>query len=201
MRLKVVLAAGFAVLLAAAPAGAQPAGDPIGALLETPSASARPAAVEVIPGPPAYAPPPRPPLTAPVQVDETGKSPDAEPTVTDLAYESRLRASSASAQRFQGPLDGGWTLAAAGSDLYALQLVDRGNGVVEGAWRDLRRRGALSGSGFVDQIETQAGDLTLRFTLASGALVEAVLHAAHDGAWTGEFVEAGERRPARLSRK
>src|SRR5688572_24650435 len=56
----------------------------------------------------------RPQLTEPVHIDELDKTPDAPPRVQDLAYESRLRSSFASAQGFQGALDGSWTLAAAG---------------------------------------------------------------------------------------
>lgn len=168
-------------LAAAAPALAQPA-DPIGDLLS---------GVEAPEAAPPPAPPPRPAPTTPVHVDETGRSAEPPPTVADLAYDSRLRASSASVQGFQGPLDGGWTLASADAELYAFQLVDR-NGAVEGAWRDLRRKGALDASGFIDQVERVGGDVTFRF--AGGARV-AVLRALEDGRWTGELTE-GERRLA-----
>lgn len=181
----------------------QPPDDPIGDLLEEPDEAAERVrtpdpeprlAPSPIPPPP---PPPRPALTAPVFVDQTGKSPDAPPTVTDLAYESRLKASSASAQGFQGPLDGGWTLASAEGELFAFQLVDR-NGAVEGAWRDLRRKGALTASGFIDQVERVGGDVTLRF--ADGRKV-AVLRSGGDGQWTGELTDAGRRQPVSLRRR
>lgn len=209
------LVVAMALSLIAAVAAAQPANDPIGALLDTPG---RPtpeleepdtaaAPVEIEPEPslaasraPVPAPPPAPRLTAPVNISETGKTPDSPPSVRDLAYESRIRSSVASAQSFQGPLDGSWTLLAGGTELYALQLVDRGAGVVEGAWRDLRRVGAIGASGFFDQIESQGPDLTLRFTPASGASAEAVLHSAYAG-WTGEFIEGGARRPVELRRR
>lgn len=211
------------VLLAAAPAWAQtpPPADPIGAILDRPgqatpeleepdTAAQTPTAPEPEP---AFAPPPGAPsynpqvaypkLTAPVNINETGKSPDAPPTLNDLAYESRLRSSFASAQGFQGPLDGGWTLAARdGGELYALQLVERGSRPPEGAWRDLRRTGALGSSGFVDDIQRSGATLTLRFTPAPGGPASvATLQGGYDGRWTGELVENGERRAVSLTRK
>jgi len=189
-----------------APAAAQPS-DPIADVLqrqaredpeEPDEAAERPP-----PQPPAAvpAPAPRPPpptLKEPVFLNETGRTPDQPPSVSDLAYESRLRASSASAQGFQGPLDGGWTLAASeGGDLYAFQLADRGNGVVEGAWRDLRRAGALSASGFVDQVERVGGEVILRF----GPSAVATLQGTADGRWSGELVEGGRTRAVTLRRR
>ena len=151
----------------------------------------------------AYVPQPsRPQLTAPVHIDEVGKTPDAPPRVQDLAYEARLRSSFASAQGFQGPLDGSWILAAADEgDLYALELVDKARGEVEGAWRDLRRKGALGGSGFVDDIRRTGGGLTLRFVPdAGGAVATATLQGGYGGAWTGELDEGGRRRAVTLRR-
>ena len=214
--MRVTAAAALFALLTAAPAGAQPA-DPIGALLERTPAPASPASPEADPEEPDTAAQPvapepepavalpsapipyaprvaRPQLTAPVFVDETGKTPDAPPTVNDLAYESRLRASFASAQSFQGPLDGSWTLTAAdGAALYALKLVDRGSAPPEGAWRDLRRPGAPAASGFVEEIRRDAGSLTLRF----GPAV-ATFTGGYGGQWSGELQEGGQRRPATL---
>jgi hypothetical protein len=207
------------LILAATPALAQqPASDPIGALLEqpaqpTPELEEPDTAAEQGPGPEIepdptvalpptpqpYVPPPAPPrLERPVHITETGKSPDAPPTVNDLAYESRIRSSMASAQGFQGPLDGGWTLASSEGDLYAFQLVDRGSGAVEGAWRDVRRPGALEGSGFLDQVERVGGEVTLRFD--SGARV-ATLQASADGRWTGELMDGAARKPVTLRRR
>ena len=206
------------LLLAAAPARAQPA-DPIGALLDhrdeepedtdgaagTPlplppyAAPARPTAG--LPTAPIPYAPPRPRLTEPVRIEETGKSPDAPPGVNDIAYDTRLKSSYASAQGFQGPLDGGWTLAARDAgDLYALQLVDRADRL-EGAWRDLRRRGALGGSGLVDDIQRNGQDLTLRFSAEGADVVTAVLRGTQDGRWSGELTEHGVARPVVLRRQ
>ena len=202
------------LLLAAAPAFAQPS-DPIGALIEhrdeepedPDEAAEKPLPLPPLPAPepaqPApYAPRPAPPqLTAPVRIEETGKNPDAPPSVQDLAYDSRLKSSFASAQGFQGPLDGGWTLAAKGAeDLYALQLVDRPDRL-EGAWRDLRRRGALNASGLVDNIQRDGANVMLRFAAGGEGPVTATLHGTYDGAWTGELVENGRSRPVVLRRQ
>ncbi|MBU1379045.1 MAG: hypothetical protein KKE02_00130 [Alphaproteobacteria bacterium] len=209
MRLAAVL---ILAVLAAAPAHAQqPAADPIDVLLrpppkdvdvEEPDTAATGSAVEPDPtlpsGPQAYrpyVPPPHPTLTAPVFVNETGKNPDAPPSPTEAAYDSRLRSSAASVQGFQGPLDGGWTLAAAGRPLYAFELTDR-NGLVEGAWRDLRRTGALDASGFFEIVERSGGDLTFRLT----DTVVAVLHPM-GGGWSGELTEAGRRETVSLARR
>lgn len=162
-----------------APAHAQ-SGDPIGDILgrmtpemEEPDLASQPLRPEPDPeaGLPA-APIPysqaRPPVSittgTPTHLDETGKSPDGPPSVQALAYTSRLRASFASAQGFQGPMDGGWVLSdAQGRELYRLQLADRGRGVVEGAWRDPRRPGQPDASGFIDEIERTGSATVMRF--------------------------------------
>ena len=146
------------------------------------------------------APPPRPRLDAPAHVEETGKTADAPPTPRDMAYEARIRSSFASAEGFQGPLDGGWALSAGGQDLYALQLVDQRDRL-EGVWRDVRRKGSLNASGLLDDIQRQGLDLTLRFTPRPGApTAVATLHGGADGRWTGELVEGETRRPVTLRR-
>ena len=215
----------FAAALAP-PAWAQPASpapgpapaprDVIGALLnpgqqsrdedepDTASAPRTPPEPEPTIVPPAgavpYTPPPRPRLSAPVHVEETGKTADAPPTLRDMAYEARIRSSFASAEGFQGPLDGGWTLSADGRDLYALQLVDQRDRL-EGVWRDVRRKGSLNASGLVDDIQRQGSQLTLRFTPAPGApTAVATLHDAGAGRWTGELTEGGARRSVTLRR-
>ena len=167
-----------------------------------PSLSATPGTSVPIP----YAPGPRPQMDAPVFIDETGKTPDGAPALRDLAYESRIRASFAAAEGFQGPLDGGWTLTGAdGQGLYALQLVDKTDRL-EGVWRDLRRKGALNASGLVDDIQRQGGDLVLRFSAEPGKPVTvATLHAVDsrggaEGAWSGDLSESGQSRKVTLRR-
>lgn len=143
------------------------------------------------------APPAEPPPTAegPVYLDQTGRTPEGPPTATDRNYEARLRASFASAQGLQGPLDGRWILSAAGGgDLYALQLVDTGGGSLEGAWRDVRRTGAFEGSGFLSDIQRTGSTLTLRFQPAPrGPAASASLSPTADGRWTGDLEEGGRR--------
>ena len=87
-------------------------------------------------------------------------------------------------------------MAAPDGELYALQLSDKGNGVVEGAWRDLRKPGALSASGFVDQVERVGDEMTLRF----GPSI-AVLQGTADGRWAGELAEGGRTRAVTLRRR
>jgi hypothetical protein len=200
-----------------APAPAPSSRDVIGALLdhrgqaprdedEPDTASAPRAAPEpepsIIPqaGVAPYTPAPRPHLAAPVHVEETGKTADAPPTPRDMAYEARVRSSFASAEGFQGPLDGGWTLSADGRDLYALQLVDQRDRL-EGVWRDVRRKGSLNASGVVDDIQRQGSELTLRFTPSPGApTTVATLHDGGGGRWSGELAEGAARRTVTLRR-
>lgn len=208
-----------AAVLTAGSAGAQttapaPTDDPIGALLlgvppaapsvDAPISTALPAAPQPYAPPPpiSYARPPRPAVGDPVHIDELGKTPDSPPTQTDLNYEARIRGSFASAQGMQGPLDGRWVLRGPdGAVLYDLQLVDKNNGVLEGAWRDPRRRAAADASGFVDVIQRTGGAVTARFQVrASGQQAQLSLSFQGDGAWTGELTEGGERRAVTMRR-
>ena len=165
--------------LTCGPARAQLAEDPIGEVLQAraldpnePDAPAEPAA------PPAPAMPP--------------SSPGA-----DQAYDARVRSSMASAQRFQGTLDGSWTLTGPVDALYLFELADH-DGVLEGAWRDPRRPGALDASGFIDQAERTSDGLLLRF--AAGAAV-ATLHGGADGRLTGELRENSRTTAVGLRRR
>lgn len=206
-----LIALGFVALAASTAQSQVRAADPIDALLrplikdadvEEPDTASTGSAVEPDPDLPptpqayrAYVRPANPTLTAPVFINETGKNPDAPATPTEAAYDSRLLSSAASAQSFQGPLDGGWTLLAGSQPLYAFELADR-NGAVEGAWRDLRRAGALDAWGFFEIVERNGGDLTFRF---AGGVV-AVLH-LRGGRWAGELSGAGLREAVSLTRR
>ncbi len=200
----------LAALLAATPAFAQvpagdPGSDPISDILarpapdpQEPDTAATGAVVEPDPVAPA-APPivsrPPPALTRPVFVDEAGRTPDGPATPADLAYDSRLRASAASVRAFRGPLDGGWTVLSGARELYAFQLQDRDGGL-QGAWRDLRRPGALDASGFVEQVErTETG---VAFRLGGGARI--ALRADGASRWVGELDEAGRSQAVSLRR-
>ncbi|MDB5448578.1 MAG: hypothetical protein JWQ97_3895 [Phenylobacterium sp.] len=137
------------------------------------------------------------PAPAGPKVDGPGKLPEPAPSVPELAYDSRLLSSFASAERFQGALDGGWTLSADGQgDLYAFQLVDRREGL-EGAWRDLRRPRQPGASGFVDQMQRTPAELVLRFSPAPQQLAVVTLRPA-GGALRGELDQTGQRIPVTL---
>lgn len=116
-----------------------------------------------------------------------------QPTPEEAAYDARLKASAGAVRAYQGPLDGGWVISVDGVDLYALRLTDR-DGVVDGAWRDLRRPGALDASGFLHGA-TREGDLvTLRFGPATLGL-----RSAPTG-WSGELTEGAAPRVATARR-
>ena len=137
---------------------------------------------------------------APVHIDELDASPEAPPTPSESNYEQRLRASFASAQGLQGPMDGGWILSAPGDgDLYAFELVERSSGVLEGAWRDLRRPGAIGASGFIDDIQRYGGQVTLRFSV-NGEAALANLSAGMDGRWSGAMSAGPKTRQVILRR-
>ncbi len=174
---------------------------------QAPPPQPRPAAVPS-PGPaPAAAPPAvrRPEATIasqPVFLDER-QAVAGQLSAEERSYEARLRASYASAQGLQGPLDGGWALMTlAGQDLYALRFVDRGSGPLEGAWRDSRRPGALDGFGFLDEVDRRGGEVTLRFSPRQGAPPTVItLSATPDGQWSGDLMENGVPRNVVMRRR
>lgn len=184
---------------AASPAPADPA--PAPSPSPTPAAPPVPVAPPPQPTPPPVAYVPRPSaLSAPMRLEETGKAPDGPPSPSDLYFESRVRASFAAAQGMQGPLDGRWVVRSIGAELFVLQLVDKNQGAVEGAWRDPRRKGAADASGFIESIQRIGSELTVRFRPRPGDdPVQMSLHPAGDG-WTGELVERGERRVVSVKR-
>ncbi|HKR86958.1 MAG TPA: hypothetical protein VJS38_02195 [Phenylobacterium sp.] len=131
------------------------------------------------PPPPAAAPPARSPVIVVPgppgpHVEDPRRLPEAPPTVPDLAYDSRLLSSAASAEQFQGKLDGGWTLGAEGRDLYAFQLVDKRD-ALEGAWRDLQGAPEPAASGVLDRVERVPSGLVIRFTPSGQAPVSVTL--------------------------
>lgn len=207
--MKITLAA-LALLLPPALATAQdtePA-DPIGALIDQQNgAEIDEETAETLGAPePARTPPPAPPagyvpsyarpsasgLDRPVMIHETGLSPDGPPDLSQQTYESRVRGSIAAAQGLQGPLDGAWSLTdAAGTRLYAFQMVDPGGGYgLEGAWRDLRRSAAIGDVGVIDSVQRAGDALTLRFVPRQGGEPVVVqLNQAVPGRWTGAITE------------
>lgn len=220
----------LAVVLIAAPVCAQePPVDPIGALLDNIPPAAEPAnppaadpslspaiaphelgppPLEAQPSTPPQAPPYVPPAAvrrardgAPVQIDQIGRTPDNPPTASDRSYEARMRASFAASQGMQGPLDGRWVIRAGSTELYELQLVDKSSGLLEGAWRDPRRKGAADASGFLDDVQRYGTQLTVRIQARPGVdPVRIVLEAGGNGDWSGQLTEAGDRRPVTMKR-
>jgi hypothetical protein len=151
------------------------------------------------PQPHSYTTAPRTQQDAPVGIDEAGKTPDSPPTIRDLAYDARIRSSFASAQSFQGPLDGGWTLSDQYGDRYVLQIVDR-HDRLEAVWRDLRRPGSIEGSGLVDTIQRTGGDLTLKFAETQAPDLTLTLRETGDGRWSGKLVRGADSFQVTLRR-
>ena len=126
----------------------------------------------------------------------------------DPYYSGTIRGGAAIAQSRQGPLDGGWTvLSPDGRQLYALQLVDTGDGGVEGAWREVLAAAPGAGhpeaSGFIPLISREAGRTVLRF-LQPGAAGPTVvtLQPSPDGTWRGELARgAGPASPVVMRRR
>jgi hypothetical protein len=123
----------------------------------------------------AFAQPAPPAAALGPKVEAPGRLPEPTPSIADLAYDERLLSSAEAAERFQGPLDGGWTLrAAGGGDLYAFEFTDKRDRI-EGAWRDLRRQGDPAASGFLGEVRRTEGGLTLRFAPPGQAPVNVAL--------------------------
>lgn len=109
-------------------------------------------------------------------------------------YEMRVKGSIVAAQGLQGPLDGGWKVSGPdGSTLYTLQIVDPagGYGPVEGAWRDVRRSGAVGSTGLIDSVERSGADLVVRFSPRGGPSTVLSLSPAGATRWSGNLHEAG----------
>lgn len=109
-------------------------------------------------------------------------------------YELRVKGSIAAAQNLQGPLDGGWRIVGNdGGQLYALQIVDKagGYGELEGAWRDVRRQGAVGSTGLIDDLRRDGGDVVVRFSPRGGQSTTLTLRPSGYERWSGELVENG----------
>lgn len=180
----------LSILAAAGGASAQGAMTPAEAAARLLSPGSQP-----LEAPPAPSSPPVPP---PAAASATPSAADAAADARGLAYDARVRASFAAAESFQGPLDGGWTVAAAGrGDLFGLQLVDRRDRL-EGAWRDLRRRGPQS-VGLIEQASRTPDGATLTFLAEGGAPLTLSLRRTAAG-FAGALDEAGARTPVTLRR-
>ncbi|CAN5128119.1 hypothetical protein BH10PSE3_BH10PSE3_23510 [soil metagenome] len=114
------------------------------------------------------------------------------------AYDLRIKGSIVAAQGLQGPLDGGWAVEGPdGTTLYALQIVDPvgGYSALEGAWRDVRRVGAVGSTGLIDFVDRSSGDFQARFSPRPGQLSTLDLTQRGDGTWSGKLIENGVQTP------
>jgi len=152
--------------------------------------------------PQAPLPPHRPtilpiPAPDPPSVPGTGANPAVPQGAympTAEAYDLRVKGSILAAQGLQGPLDGNWTITGPdGAALYDLQIVDPVGGYspLEGAWRDVRRVGAVGSTGLIDFVDRSSGDFLTRFSPRAGQLATLALRPAADGGWSGRLNENG----------
>jgi hypothetical protein len=218
--------AALAVALLAGPALAQPKPKPppdddiIGSLLdpnhhptkeeedEPDTAAGRNSPSDVEPMAPApgrlrnlpFAAPPRTERDRPVAVEDGTRTPDGPPASRDLAYDTRIRSSFAAAESYQGPLDGGWTLAEDRSgDWFRFQIVERRDRL-EAVWRDLRAKDALTTSGLVDQIQRTGAGVTLSFLDGRRASIRLTLAPSGEDLWRGELFQGDQKLAVTLRR-
>lgn len=204
-----LVCASIALLVSGRPARTQEI-DPIGALLEKVPPAVEPALLPAVVPPPVppqlrLPPPPvvvtRAPDTSgrPVTIDELDRTPDRPLTDTDRGYEARLRASFQAAAGAQGPLNGRWFIRSGEQTLYVLQLVDKGQGYVEGSWRDPNRRGTL---GFIDSVQRTGDQLTITLRPRPNAdPITVTLQIDPQGRASGEMIDQAEHRKVTLSRQ
>lgn len=129
----------------------------------------------------------------PIPPPEAKIGPDGEPTKAQV-YELRVKGSIAAAQSLQGPLDGAWRITGAdGTQVYALQLVDKAGGLgeLEGAWRDVRRPGTVGSTGLIDELRREGEDIILRFSPKGGQTTTLTLKSSGYERWSGLLAENG----------
>lgn len=183
----------------------------IAALALSASTSGAPApatAPAALPPPAAATASPDAPETPATRPDES--APPADPLADDaqgLTVESAYRA----AQDRRGPLDGRWRLSdGAGAPLFDFQLADPGaapspaaadpdHPEIEGAWRDLRREGALAASGFLTSVRREGEALELTFS-EGPRTVRIRLTPVSGAGWRGELDEGAGPRAVFLER-
>ncbi|MDB5455168.1 MAG: hypothetical protein JWP92_753 [Caulobacter sp.] len=134
------------------------------------------------------APTPAPPPPPRVVSTPVGTLPIAQ------AYDLRIKSSIAAAQGLQGPLDGGWSVIGPdGAPLLALQIVDRGagDGVLEGAWRDVRKPGAVGSTGLIDSLDHADDTVVAIFSPPGAQNAQLTLRPLGGARWAGTLVEGG----------
>lgn len=153
--------------------------------------------------PPDTQPPPSPLTASPLPAPAPDDSAPAEP-LADEANGATVDQAYAAAQSRQGPLDGRWRLSdAGGAPLFDFQLTDPGDRPsprtsytarpqIEGAWRDLRRDGALGGAGVLTIVQREGDKLVIAFGEPGPAHpIQVILHRTATGGWSGEMAEVG----------
>lgn len=174
--------------------------DPLGDLITQTGTTDEEEATPTTPAPyhkPTILPIPAPESPAPSIVAGEHIAPQGAVMPAEQIYELRVKGSIAAAQGLQGPLDGGWKISGPdGAALYALQLVDPagGYGPLEGAWRDIRRAGAVGSTGLIDSVERNGADLIVRFSPRGGVSSVLTLRPVGEARWSGDLVEAGAAR-------
>jgi hypothetical protein len=126
----------------------------------------------------------------------------ADPLFDGKAAGSSVEAAFRAAEGRRGPLDGRWRLRDRdGTPLYDFLLDDPGSADadrstdpahpdVEGAWRDLRRAGAVGDAGVLGEVRHDRDRLLIRFQ-ATGGWIDLTLHPIAGGAWAGDLSEGG----------
>jgi hypothetical protein len=143
------------------------------------------------------------PAPDPDEVDPNRAIPQGGYVPASEAYDLRVKGSILAAQGLQGPLDGGWAITGPdGATLYALQVVDKvgGYGGLEGAWRDVRRVGAVGSTGLIDFVDRSASGFLARFSPRGGQLATLDLTPRGDGSWSGKLNENGVETPVTARR-
>jgi hypothetical protein len=161
---------------------------------EAPQAPAAPHKPTILP-----IPAPEPPPSAGLDPADPQRSPLPMAEVYDL----RVKGSILAAQGLQGPLDGGWSIVGPdGATLYALQIVDKVGGYdgLEGAWRDVRRGGAVGSTGLIDFVDRSSGGFLTRFSPRAGQLATLDLTPRGDGSWSGKLNDNGVETPVTAHR-
>ena len=139
--------------------------------------------------------PPHKPTILPIPAPEPPPgSATGGPVPLAEAYDLRVKGSILAAQGLQGPLDGGWSIEGPnGATLYTLQIVDKVGGYdgLEGAWRDVRRSGAVGSTGLIDFADRASSGLLVRFSPRPGQLATLDLTPSDDRSWSGKLNENG----------
>jgi len=136
-----------------------------------------------------------------VGVDDHSRTPEAPLNAAERTYEARLRAGYAAAQSRQGELEGRWLVRSQAGPLYAFQFIDSGAGTLDGAWSDLRRPGALTGSGYLRSASRAGGRLVLSLEAPPRrGPVRLQLRPEAPGQWVGTLTEDGIEVAVRMQR-